>query len=89
MITTSFSAKLRILWSVLLSLVLSSSAFAEVFFLNTDNKESSELNFIDEESKAESEKSEENNSRKHNNNKNKKKRKKKKNNKKKKKEEAE
>ena len=68
MITTSISAKLRILWSVLLSLVLSSSAFAEVFFLNTDNKESSELNFLDEESKAESEKSEENNNRKHNEN---------------------
>jgi hypothetical protein len=58
MITTSISAKLRILWSVLLSLVLSSSAFAEVFFLNTDNKESSELNFLYDESKAEIDKSE-------------------------------
>jgi hypothetical protein len=58
-ITTSISAKLRILWSVLLSLVLSSSAFAEVYFLNNDDSFNLELSLFDEESKAESEKAEE------------------------------
>jgi hypothetical protein len=68
MIFKNTSEKLRIFWALFLSLALSGSALAEVFCLTERDKETSELNLIDEESKVESEKSEEGNSRKHNEN---------------------
>lgn len=68
MLFNNTSEKLRIFWALLLSLALSGSAFAEVFCLSELDKETSELNLFDEESKAESEKSEEGNNKKHNEN---------------------
>ena len=68
MLLNKSSENLRIFWALLLSFALSGSAFAEAFCLSELDKETSALNFLDEESKAESEKSEEGNSRKHNEN---------------------
>ena len=68
MIFKNTSEKLRTFWALFLSLALSGSALAEVYCLTESDKETSAFNLIDEESKAESEKSEEGNSRKHNEN---------------------
>jgi len=59
MLFTFNSDKLRILLSILLTVVLSCSAFAEVFFINNNETDNSELTLFDEESKTESEKAEE------------------------------
>lgn len=68
MIFASKIEKYQIFISFLLVFTLSSFTIGEVYFLDNDDKEISELNLIDEELKAETEKSEENSGRKHNEN---------------------
>jgi hypothetical protein len=64
MLHSSYSVKLRFFWSVLLTLVLSSTAVAEVYFLDNDDSGNLEMSLLDEDSKAEREKGEESGERK-------------------------